>query len=285
MMTRPGPDALVISGGGLKGLVALGAVHALRTSGALKDVKTVAGTSSGAIIAAAVALDRKPTKILREIMRGPYVPRISLDNIASGFGLDSGAQLTRWIDLVLEPETETGTRTRPETGGGETNVRGGGVTFAEVRARTGVDLIVCATNLSKREPVYFGPDTTPDMDVATAIKMSCTVPFYFSAMRHEGDVFVDGCLVDNFPLTYVADTLGRQPLGITYADKLEDIRSIEAYTSAIAACIVKTPQAAAHRVLTLDAPISPIARTRPAAMKAFFKSGVEQANCWLKKTL
>ena len=51
-------ETLVLSGGGMKGVASLGAVSALRRAGALRHVKRVVGTSAGALVAAALAVDR-----------------------------------------------------------------------------------------------------------------------------------------------------------------------------------------------------------------------------------
>lgn len=263
IFTPRSPDALVISGGGVKGIAALGAVHAIAPR--LKDVKLVAGTSSGAIVAAAVALERKPLELLKAMVEGPYVPRLSLENIANGFGLDSGAHISQWIDMVLETPT----------------------TFGDILERTGIELIVCATNLTTRQPVYFGPRTHPSMDVGTAIRMSCAVPLFFTAVRYEGDVFVDGGICDNFPLEMISRR-AKRPVGIIYKDTSQGkaIDTLDQYLNSLISCIVRYQKVEyGTNVLEIDcgnlgsAPLF----TRPKKMKSLFKSGYKQAKEWVKK--
>lgn len=180
-------ETLVLSGGGMKGVVTLGAVAGLRRSGALKHVRRVVGTSAGALVAAALALDRASSGLVDDLGALRYEPDMDLGRLLVSFGLDSGRHLDAWIATLL---------------GGET------LTFAEVRRRSGLDLIVCVTNLTQRRAEYFGPDTSPDMDVALALRMSCAIPLYFAAVPHASQLFVDGGVADNFPIEWACDRYG-----------------------------------------------------------------------------
>lgn len=267
----PGPpervETLVVSGGGMKGVATLGAVVALKRSGTLKHVKRVVGTSAGALVAAALATDRASLKVLETLADLRYKPDIDLSNLLATFGLDSGRHLDQWISVLL---------------GGKS------YTFLQVRQRHGMDLVVCATNLTERRPMYFGPDSTPDMDVAKALRMSCTIPLYFSAISHEGKVFVDGAVSDNFPLPWAADKYGgRNVLGICFQPRESDPgRSIEEYVGALLECSTRRyydPDD--RRVLQLDTGARSafeFAMSR-RNMKKLYLSGARQARDWIKK--
>jgi predicted acylesterase/phospholipase RssA len=261
------PDALVIAGGGAKGISALGAVHALRTAGRLKDVRVVAGTSAGAIVAASVALDRSATDLLKKIVRDEYAPDLNIRDFASTFGIDSGAQVSRWIDAVLE----------------------GPMTFADVHATTGKDLIVVATNLTNRGATYFSRASHPDMDVATAIRMSCAIPLYFSSIKHDGCVYVDGGVTDNFCYEHVAGLKGvRNPLGIAYrytGGASGPVDTPEKYLVALVHCAtVHQSVRDGANVLHVDCgDVGVFAFKKVSEMKRLFKHGVMQTRDWLKK--
>lgn len=213
-------ETLVLSGGGMKGVASLGAVVALRRAGSLRHLTTVVGTSAGALVAAALALDRASPKLLDALASrdSAVVPDdVDLPGLLTTFGLDSGRRLDGWIRELLG---------------------GRAYTFAEVRRLHGVRLVVCATDLTARRAAYFGPDSTPDMDVALALRMSCSVPLYFSAVRHEGRLYVDGAVADNFPLDWAGRQFGEAGvLGICFAPRRSDPgASLEAYVGALLEC-------------------------------------------------
>jgi predicted acylesterase/phospholipase RssA len=269
---RPGgaskPDTLVVSGGGLKGVAALGAVHALRRRGMLDSVTTMVGTSAGALVCAALACGKDPLDVLRRIGPKTFRPDIDIARLPFSYGLDSGAGLVRFIDEVLEERH----------------------TFESLRRVRGVRLVVCVTNLNRREPEYLGPDTHPHMDVALALRMSCSVPLYFTAVRVAGeDVYVDGVLTDNFPCEWALANGARGVLGIRFASSQGPIRSLDAYLMALADCAVRHgPRRSTRGVRVLELhpgiPTSVNFNAPRAEVRRLFASGVQQARTWVKKT-
>lgn len=270
LMPRAPPErveALVVSGGGMKGVASLGAVVALKRAGALKHVRTVVGTSAGALVAAAVATDRASLKLLSGFADTKYKPDIDLGNLLATFGLDTGRHLDDWIAVLL------GNRT---------------YTFRQIKDIFGMRLVVCATNLTERRPEYFGPETTPDMDVALALRMSCTIPLYFSAVHHQGKVFVDGAVADNFPLAWAADTYGHHKvLGIAFKPRVSNPgNSLEEYVGALLECSTRRHyNSGDKRVLLLDTGARSAFEFNMSQrdMKKLYMSGSKQARLWLKK--
>lgn len=263
-------ETLVLAGGGMKGVSSLGAVCALRRAGALRHVRRVVGTSAGALVAAALVLDRASIKRLKELAERRYVPDIDLSRLllSGSFGLDSGRHLDRWIEALLGP--------------------GAPYTFAQIRERHGRDLVVCATDLTNRRAEYFGPDTTPDMDVALALRMSCAIPLYFAAVTHEGRLYVDGAVADNFPLDWAAGAYGaRGVLGICFGPRQGDpTRSLDEYLGALVECGVRRPLATPDpRVLRLHTPAQSAFNFSMcrADLRRLYAAGFRQARDWHKK--
>ena len=76
-----------------------------------------------------------------------------------------------------------------------------GSTFADLAKRRGSPkLHLVATNLSTRSSEIYSPETTPEMPVAEAVRRSMSIPLFFAAVREAGDVFVDGGVLDNYPV-------------------------------------------------------------------------------------
>lgn len=180
---------LVFEGGGVRGLAYIGALQAVEDAGIRPDVTAVAGTSAGAITAALVAVGYT-AKELRDALMGMDL-RMFQDGGLTGpvrvvrdFGFFRGDAFLRWMrDRVAE-----------KTGNAH-------ATFSDVHLTTGIDLRVVVTNLSVHSAQVLSHETTPDMEVALAVRMSMSIPLFFAAVREGEAVYVDGGAVWNYPLT------------------------------------------------------------------------------------
>jgi len=52
---------------------------------------------------------------------------------------------------------------------------------------------------------YFDYTNQPNLSVVTAIRMSISYPGYFTAVRYQGDYYVDGGMLDNVPIAFLSD--------------------------------------------------------------------------------
>lgn len=172
----------------------LGALHGAVDMGLdLATVRVLVGTSAGALVAAAVALEVSLDSVLAFVAGTPLLSYFALnfDALLTGFGLDDGGGLERLIRGAL----------------------GCDLTFEELYDRTDKRLVVVATSVGTGRAVYFDRHTHPHMSVNVAIKMSCSVPFMYDCVRHDGDMFVDGGVTDHFA-TSCAAVRGLLTLGV-----------------------------------------------------------------------
>ncbi|AAC96541.1 hypothetical protein PBCV1_A173L [Paramecium bursaria Chlorella virus 1] len=262
------PDAIVIAGGGAKSMSGLGAIHVLKRNGQLKNLKVVAGTSAGSIVAAGVALNKDPVSMCKAFIDEIYKPSFDISNFVNTFGLDTGVHLSRWIDIVLGNQPYT---------------------FQSILEETGIFLVICATNLTEHCPEYFSPDETPDMDVRTAIRMSCSIPVYFSAIKYNDCIFVDGALTDAFPYDYVKNLPNvKNPLGIRYNSKEHEspieINTIDKFFQSLIVTATKDKFSKNSNVLEINVKnITVLDFKNPKALKKAFGYGVVQTRDFIKK--
>jgi predicted acylesterase/phospholipase RssA len=260
------PEALVIAGGGAKSMSGFGAIHVLRKAGQLKKLRIVTGTSAGAIVAAGVALDRDPVTMVRKFTEQAYRPQLDIQNFANAFGVDTGESLFRWIDIVL----------------GEENM-----TFQGIFERTGKTLVVVATNLSRSEATYFSHTSHPDMDVRLAIRMSCSLPVYFSAVRYEDELYVDGALTDAFPMEYTSK-MCKNVLGIRYASSEHatpmEINGLDKFFTSLISVSTRDVYSPDANVFTIDVgDLSVLDFKHSKKLKKAFKLGFDAMKDFLKK--
>ena len=188
--------SLVFEGGGVKGIAYVGAMQVLEAKGILQDIVRVGGTSAGAINAVLLGLNYSVAET-REVL-GKLNFRRFLDDswgivrdtsrLVSEFGWYKGDFFRDWIGGVIEAKT----------GNSES-------TFLEVNslkaARHFRDLYFMGTNLSTGFGEVLSFEHTPRMCVADAVRISMSIPLFFAAKRSmRGDVYVDGGVVDNYPV-------------------------------------------------------------------------------------
>ena len=84
---------------------------------------------------------------------------------------------------------------------------GGAVTFADID----MPLVLVAANLSLEKMTLFQRDTHETMPLAAAAMASAAYPFVFRPQMHDGDAFVDGGIVSNFPAWALDEVRNAQP--------------------------------------------------------------------------
>lgn len=208
---------LVLEGGGVKGIALAGAVLPLAEAG--YRFPRVAGTSSGAIVAALVAALQQrgeSLEVVSEIARTVDYRRLRdrgvpgkflgpLAFLADGFsllvedGIFEGDYLRDWMAGVL---SDLGVRTfgdlRPDDAGAD----------GDIHHRYG--LVVTASDLSRQRFVklpwdYGDYGLDPDEQrVADAVRASVSIPFFFEPVplhgAHGVATLVDGGLLSSYPI-------------------------------------------------------------------------------------
>jgi len=253
------PRHVVISSGGARGLVALGAVSELSRAGFFRDATSFAGTSVGAVLAAGLVLGRAPRQMLAAAAARP----LEADVAPARFGVDSGRGLERWIRRVL-------------------GVRGPSITLGALFAATQKTLTICVCNVTDRTAEYWSHATHPDVSLVKALRISCGVPLVFAAVRHGGKLYVDGAVADAVPI--VGDP--RHTLAVVFSRPAAPIDSFEGYVHALRESAGRESRPVRYSVSvdpgelnSLDFSIS------PDAMRAAYADGRRQASRWIKKNV
>ncbi len=184
---------LVLEGGGIKGKAFLGALEYLYEEKILDNIKGVAASSAGTPYAVAIACKVKPS-IIKEIMQETdfasfkddswgYV--LDIARLINQYGICKGDALYNWIGDMLK-----------EFAGSDN------ITFQQLFNKTGVHLVITGTNLNKKRTEYFSHETTPNMEVRLAVRISTSLPLFFKCVKMNGDLYIDGGVLNNYPIWY-----------------------------------------------------------------------------------
>ena len=268
-VSRTKYDALVLSGGGMKGLAMLGATGFLKKAGHLENVNLYVGTSIGAIIATALAMGLDPDDIFEKRVVGfKYCPDVDIGLLDKAFGLDSGANFDKWLAHIF-----------PAT-----------LTFESLYQKNNATVVIVATNLNKRHAEYFSRTTTPSMSIRHALRISCSVPVYFAAVTKDGMLYTDGAVTDNFAVDHAFEMGAKKVLGIRFRPQTKPPHSKWAFDSFVgalleSAVVRKIPNRMAD-IIDLDAgsntqPLN--FRISKDAMRLLHREGAQQAAAYMKK--
>lgn len=183
---------VVFTGGGLAGLSYLGIIRYFQEYGLHKNVHEVAGTSIGSLFACLFAMNvpagdvETYTKYFfkqEENITYPLIePAISL---LDTYGLDDGERMVKPLRHFIK-----------ELYGWADDI----VTIRDFVKKTGINIVICATNLETRRATYFNIDNTPDVNIYDAVKASMAVPLLVRPIEINGTMYVDGGITDNMPI-------------------------------------------------------------------------------------
>lgn len=183
-------ENIVLEGGGVKGIAYIGALRALEEKGLLKNIKRIAGSSAGAIFAGALACDFTIEEMIalsdvnfEDFKDDSFSLFGNAYRLLKEYGLYGSETFYKWYGKQLERKT------------GDKDI-----TLIEVYNRYGKEIILTGTCLDKRKTVYFHHSTHPNMPLRLAVRISMTIPFYYKAIRLNSDLYVDGGMLDNYPM-------------------------------------------------------------------------------------
>ena len=181
---------LVFEGGGVKGIAYSGVLEVLASQGILPKVERVAGTSAGSIAALFVALGYTPEEVRRELFA------LDFEAFEDGGGLGGLFRVFRRFGFFKGDFALEWLRCRVAAKTGKPNA-----TFRDLAEGGFLDLHVFTTDVSLRTSRELSFRTTPDLEVALAVRMSMSIPLFFASIRgKDGAVFVDGGVLLNYPI-------------------------------------------------------------------------------------
>ncbi|SKC45523.1 patatin-like phospholipase family protein [Maledivibacter halophilus] len=221
---------LVFEGGGVLGIAYLGVLDYLYNKGILQNITKVAGTSAGAITTCltsfslpfnemkkiADTLDYKkipqngehsdlkiiPHAIKKEIEK-IFGDIDCIYRLIKNYGWFSSEYFYKWIKKQIADQFDSSKKLPPYT------FKDFKTPYIHVNQRPFLDLYIIGTDISTNSSMLFSYETTPDMEVAEAVRISMSIPLFFESIEINKDmsyknsishVFSDGGIMRNYPI-------------------------------------------------------------------------------------
>lgn len=198
---------LVISGGGIAGIIAYSILRESNKSGIwnIDNLKSIYGTSAGAIVAVIIALKYDWVEIDNYIIKRPWenVFKFDIGSVIHSFS-SKGILGKKIIEEMLCPLLK-GKDLEHNT------------TMKELYEYSKIDIHIFTTEIHNYKTIDISHTTHPDWKVIDAIYCSACLPIIFMPYLKDGNCYVDGGITNNYPIYQCLDN-GANPdeiFGIT----------------------------------------------------------------------
>ena len=183
-------NTICMSGGGIKGFSFIGALDYLNKKKFINtdNIKNWVGTSIGSIIAYVFVCGFSIIEMENFIIEFDFTkinPDISIDNIFNNHGISDGKRAEFILRSFIQHKFNVDD-----------------ITFAELYKLTNKNLLIIGTNFTHAREEVFSHTNTPDMSVITAVRISMSIPVFFTPVLYNNCYYVDGSIKNNFPIKY-----------------------------------------------------------------------------------
>ncbi len=217
-------DILVLSGGSIKGISQIGALHCLKKNNMLNNIKNIAATSVGSMVGLLICVGYQPIELFKfmKLLNLSQLKKLNMQNIMTKYGLDDGTRIKLVLKKLINAK------------GYDSNI-----TFKDFYKKTQINFIVTGACINDKKIHYFSHTEYPEMKVLDAIRISISIPLIFTPCVYEGKIFIDGGCIDNFPIHLFENDIDRV-IGIyvsEYRQTVQDIKFLEDYLNNTIQCL------------------------------------------------
>lgn len=207
-------NTLVISGGAVKGYSFLGSLMLLEKYGILKKIKYFYGTSIGAILSATLILNWNIDEIYRFAIKYPFENMLNIDF----------EKIVNEYSLVDQKDYETLLKKIISYKNFDPNI-----TLKELYDKTNREINLITYNMSSCSEETLNYLTYPDLMLWEALYMTSALPFLFNPYEYKTKIYIDGGIVNNFPINKIKQENRFKTIGICIDGYIPKLKSLQKY--------------------------------------------------------
>ena len=193
---------LVIGSGGVNILCLLGSLKYLNENNLLNNTKCFFGVSAGAILCTMLALDytideMKDFFINFNLLK--FVGEYDITNFINNYGFSFGESRDIIGQSIIIYKL------------GEQNKD---YTFKQLYNDTKKELNIFSTCVEDNTLCQFSHNSNENVPIWKAMASSCNIPFIFTPVHINNKTFIDGALINAFPMNYVDNNEMNNTIGL-----------------------------------------------------------------------
>lgn len=202
---------LILSGGAIKGIAHLGALKILNDNNRLKKIDTIAGTSIGGVIGFLYLIGYTPEELFYFVKHFDFskMKNTNIGAFIKTYGLDNGKKIMNVIEKLMNDR------------GYDSNI-----TMEELYKKTKKELYLTTVCINDKQTYYLSYKTYPKMRVIKALRMTIALSPWFTPVKYENRIYIDGGFKDNYPINLFKERIG-EVIGIYLSDTVKYMEKIE----------------------------------------------------------
>jgi len=205
-------DTLVVSSGGMNGLIILGALNYLQCIGKLKEIKNYIGCSAGSIISLLIIIGYTPFEISQRVIDTNMEKEMSvfdIKNLTTNFSFYSHKILLNIFEKLV------------------TDKLGFIPTMKELYEMFNTNWDVTVYNYSKMKIEYLNHENNPNELCTIVACASCAIPVVFNYVTINDNKYIDGGILEPFPMSFVKQKYKNSKiLGVVLLDRNEEEKDL-----------------------------------------------------------
>lgn len=214
---------LVLSGGSMKGLAYIGMIKCIEEYNIVKKIDNFIGTSIGACVCFCLLIgftyeELYDVFINLDINKARNINVDNILNFGTTYGVDNGEKIVKILKVFLKKKLHVNS-----------------ITFSELYEKTQKNITIIGSCLNTTSVEYFNLKNNPNMDVIDALRISISIPLFFTPVIYENKYYVDGALTNNYPIDICVNN-NKETLGVVLTSNTytyTEINSIDNYLISI----------------------------------------------------
>jgi predicted acylesterase/phospholipase RssA len=214
---------LVLSGGSMKGLAYIGMIKCIEEYDIVKKIDNFVGTSIGACVCFCLMIgftyeELYDVFINLDINKARNINVDNILNFGTTYGVDNGEKIVKILKVFLKKKLQVNS-----------------ITFSELYEKTQKNITIIGSCLNTTSVDYFNLKNNPNMDVIDALRISISIPLFFTPVIYENKYYVDGALTNNYPIDICVNN-NKETLGVVLTSNTytyTEINSIDNYLISI----------------------------------------------------
>lgn len=180
-------NKLVLSGGGINGIIYIGILKYLESSNQIKYINNFVGSSVGAIVNTLICIGYSSQELEHFILyfNLDMIKNINIENLFTNYGIDNGNKLEIMLKCIIRNKLNIDD-----------------ISLMGLYQKTLKTNTIITTCLNDKKVIYLNHHTHPNLNIIKALLMTSSIPLYFNPIKYNNKYYIDGCVLNHFGINF-----------------------------------------------------------------------------------